>query len=86
MSVDEFRKELENLINRACMENGSDTPDFILADYLVSCLTSFNEITKRRDKWHGFSPFATGRVPIEPIKTNGLVTEYSNEVRVKIED
>lgn len=27
-----FRKELQTLINKNSLENGSDTPDFILAD------------------------------------------------------
>ena len=48
-----FRKELEKLINKYSMENGSDTPDFILAEYMYNCLKSFNEITKRRDEWYG---------------------------------
>ncbi|HSW65257.1 MAG TPA: hypothetical protein VLH56_18395 [Dissulfurispiraceae bacterium] len=30
-----FRAELETLINRYSKENGSNTPDFILADYMV---------------------------------------------------
>jgi hypothetical protein len=29
-----LRAELESLLNRACAENGSDTPDFILASQL----------------------------------------------------
>jgi hypothetical protein len=38
----EFTKELEHLINRHSLENGSDTPDFILAAYLTNCLKNFN--------------------------------------------
>ena len=37
-----FEKELENLINIHSMENDSDTPDFILAEYLRKCLAAFN--------------------------------------------
>ena len=48
-----FRKELENLINKHSLENGSDTPDFMLATYLVSCLENYNEIIKTREKWYG---------------------------------
>jgi hypothetical protein len=33
-----FRKELEQLINRNSRENGSNTPDFILAQYIEGCL------------------------------------------------
>lgn len=48
-----FVEDLEALINRYSMENGSDTPDFILADYLVGCLESFETAIKRRDRWYG---------------------------------
>jgi hypothetical protein len=52
MNKDEFRKDLEGLINRHSMENGSNTPDFMLSSYLVACLLAFDEITKARDKWY----------------------------------
>jgi len=48
-----FRKELEELINRYSLENGSDTPDFILADYLVMCLETFDKILQLREQWYG---------------------------------
>lgn len=48
-----FEKELEDAINRTCMENGSNTPDFILAKYLVNCLKAFNKASKDREKWYG---------------------------------
>lgn len=50
-----FKKELEELINRTCQENPSNTPDFILAKYLVECLNIYNKTIKRRDKWYGYS-------------------------------
>lgn len=48
-----FQKELENLINRYSQENGSDTPDFILAEYLTGCLATFNRTVIRREEWYG---------------------------------
>jgi hypothetical protein len=48
-----FRSELEALLNHHSMENGSNTPDFILADYMTSCLRSFDLAVKRRDTWYG---------------------------------
>jgi len=51
--MEEFRKELEDLINRHSLENGSDTPDFILADYLVGCLRTFDETLVKRERWYG---------------------------------
>jgi len=43
-----FRKELETLINKHSMENGSNTPDFILAEYLTDCLHAFDKATNQR--------------------------------------
>src|SRR5437667_8941183 len=48
----DFRTELESLINRHSKENGSNTPDFMLADYLVGCLENFDKITRLRDRWY----------------------------------
>jgi hypothetical protein len=50
-----FGKELENLINKYNLENKSNTPDFILADYLITCLKNFEKTSKRREKWYGKS-------------------------------
>jgi hypothetical protein len=48
-----FEQELSHLINRYSKENGSNTPDFILAQYLVSCLAAYNETVVARAKWYG---------------------------------
>lgn len=53
----EFEKELRELINRSCEENKSDTPDFILTEYLVHCLNGFNKGINSRDKFYGFEPW-----------------------------
>src|SRR3990167_8887537 len=47
---DSFEKELMNLINRFSMENGSYTPDYILAGYLIACLDAFNKTACLREK------------------------------------
>jgi len=51
-----FRKELENLINRHSKENGSNTPDFILAGYLHRCLDNFDSTVQYREQWYGRFP------------------------------
>ena len=48
-----FEQELTDLINRYSKENDSDTPDFILAEYLEICLNTWALITKKRDEWYG---------------------------------
>jgi hypothetical protein len=52
MSWEAFEDELTALLNKHCMENGSNTPDFILARYLVQCLVNYNTISMRREDWY----------------------------------
>lgn len=47
-----FKTELQSLINRYSMESGSNTPDFILAEYLFNCLQSFDLAYSKRIKWY----------------------------------
>ena len=47
-----FRDALADLINSCSLENGSNTPDFILAQYLESCLGAFDSAVKLRADWH----------------------------------
>ena len=46
-----FSRELEQLINRYSIENGSDTPDFILCKYLIDCLHAYEQATTLKNKW-----------------------------------
>jgi hypothetical protein len=48
-----FEEETRDAINRASAENESDTPDFVLARYLMDCLAAFETSTNRRTQWHG---------------------------------
>ncbi len=45
--------ELRNAINRYSAENASNTPDFILADYMIGCLDAYNTAVSRRGQWYG---------------------------------
>lgn len=47
-----FQDELRALINKHSKENDSDTPDYILAEYLNSCLEAYNHATKLRTTWY----------------------------------
>ena len=48
-----FEKELTELINKHSKENESNTPDFILAQYLERCLFSFACAVQQRETWYG---------------------------------
>lgn len=47
-----FHVKLESLLNAESMENGSNTPDFMLAKYLMRCLEAFDEAVRTRDDWY----------------------------------
>ena len=49
----QFQKDLTILINSYCKENDSDTPDFILAQYLNAVLENFNAAVKQREEHYG---------------------------------
>jgi len=53
MNKNEFEIELQHLINRCSMENESNTPDFILAQFLMSCLAAWNAGVQQRGTWYG---------------------------------
>ena len=48
-----FQDELRSLINRYSRENKSNTPDFILVDYITDSLNAFDKATNEREKWYG---------------------------------
>ena len=48
-----FEIELTSLINKHSLENGSNTPDFILAHFLLNCLVAGNYLVDRREQWYG---------------------------------
>ena len=49
----QFKRELTDLINRHSLENNSNTPDFLLSDYLIGCLEVFNKVVVERERWYG---------------------------------
>jgi len=49
-------EQLRRLLNSVSAENGSNTPDLILADYLISCLAAFDRAVQERERWYGRNP------------------------------
>jgi hypothetical protein len=47
-----FKKELAHLLSKYGMENGSNTPDFILANYLHGCLKAYDNGVLQRQAWY----------------------------------
>ena len=41
----EFEQEIRVVINKLSLENNSDTPDFILAEFLTNCLKDWDSVS-----------------------------------------
>lgn len=56
MSTANMKYELAALLNKMSAENASNTPDFILANYLISCLAAFETAVNTRENWWSEKP------------------------------
>jgi len=61
-----FPAKLRDLINAHSIEGGSNTPDFILAEYLRQCLDAFDMCVRRRDEWEGRGRTSMTELPKGP--------------------
>ena len=78
-----FEKELTDLINRYSMENGSDTPDWILAQYLAGCLKVFNATVTAREVWYSRKPNSIAPTYPDDEQTSQECNEVSDQVFLK---
>jgi len=53
---------LKRVVNDLNLENGSNTPDFILAEYLYDCLMAFERATTQRDMWWNHEPWKDKKI------------------------
>ncbi len=53
MAKNGLEKKLADLINVECRENDSNTPDFLLAEFMMNCLDAFELISNKREVWFG---------------------------------
>lgn len=71
----EFRRQsglkhaIASAINQWSAENGSDTPDFILANYLLDCLRAFDLAVHQRSHWYGAHQCIGGPKPVNAGET-----------------
>lgn len=45
--------ELREVLNKHCAENGCNTPDYMLAGFLMDCLKAFDCTVNARERWYG---------------------------------
>lgn len=50
---DTFKEALTEIVNIYSQENGSYTPDYIIAEYLIDCLAKFNKAVNDREVHYG---------------------------------
>ena len=53
MKKADLEKKLADIINIACRENDSNTPDFLLAEFMMNCLGAFELTSNKREVWFG---------------------------------
>jgi len=51
--ADTLERKLAYALNCHSAENASNTPDFILAQYLLGCLAAWNAAVNERERWYG---------------------------------
>ncbi len=79
LATDAFADGLARLINHHSQENASDTPDFILTQYVLGCLAAWNNAVLMREKWYGreadaLEAVSASRPPQEPAPATDLTT------------
>ncbi len=53
MSKSKLEKDLAGLINSECREGDSNTPDFLLAEFMMNCLGAFELASNKREVFYG---------------------------------
>jgi len=54
-----LEQELSSLLNAHSQENASNTPDWILAQFMLGCLSAFETATQQREAHYGRDPRPT---------------------------
>jgi len=51
--MSELENKLAGALNSVSRENDSNTPDFILAEFMMGCLDAFELASNKREVWFG---------------------------------
>lgn len=51
--LEDFEQELTDLINKHCLENWGNIPDFVIAKAMMYSFYDLNTICEYRDDWYG---------------------------------
>jgi hypothetical protein len=78
---EEFMKELTRSINKHNIDNELNTPDFILAEYVFSCLTVLQNQIRAKENWFG-AYIRPGCVEINSSETKVIRPPRKSEIPV----
>lgn len=81
-----LRSMVEQAINNVSAENGSNTPDFILAEYLLDCLAAFDKASRARERWYGRvdKPCSTPEEPVFELYIGDIVRHKKTRMVGKV--
>lgn len=71
-----FEQKLDGLINECSLEMESDTPSFILAQYIRGCLDAYNKTVHARDNWYN----------LNLTNENSIAIDYDAEQYIDFEE
>ena len=80
MNTEGLRRKIEFAINATSAETGSNTPDFVLAEYLIDCLAAFDKAVTARSRWYNV-PAESDAIPQEVAELNNSEVAQSAEQR-----
>ena len=63
----DFKRELTELLNRHSREENSETPDFVLANYILRVLQAYEAAVVAREQWHGRDILRDEPDPLAPV-------------------
>jgi hypothetical protein len=55
-TLEEFQGELSALLNRHSVDSVTNTPDYLLAEFLVQQLQAYSLVTNKNIEWHAWKP------------------------------
>lgn len=79
ISTVEFEKELTVLLNRFSIDTKCQTPDFLLAEFLVRNINLYALVIDERERWFGRTP-SEGPQPLEQPKEGSRLAELEKEI------
>lgn len=70
MEKSELENKLRDLLNSESREQDSNTPDFILAEFMMNCLDAFELASNKREVWYDVELTPTETLKEQPINVN----------------